>query len=374
MIKNAIIAAISAFCLFFVIHSIGAFDYGSVFDRNERVLFETQRAEAVGKSSTYKLALLYSKEVGEGELSDGVEAAVAMFENEKVNGKGIELVTNPHVASLDEYARASQGVAEDKSIVALIGPHSSGYIPTIRALTQLRGLPLVSPCTLRSEQLPPLEPDNYVTFFAPLQEWNNAMLDHMEKKGLKNLMIVSPQKGTYGDIFATSLERLVGSRNSFEHVFRLNYEAPLKVADLQRMIKNFVGDRYDGAIFFGGYSDELAEFLPLASRIAPSAPIYGTDLVYEEANKALKHTAPFYFPRMVLDFDNPRFISVFRSRYGIEPSFIAMLGGLCVINMVQALKEIETYTPQEFLNVLHKQELVNSSRVVIDDFYMPENK
>lgn len=52
------------------------------------------------------------------------------------------------------------------------------------------------------------------------------MLDRMEATGHKNVVLVSPEPGTYGDIFSTALEREIRLRG--DQLFCLNYQVPFR--------------------------------------------------------------------------------------------------------------------------------------------------
>ena len=174
------------------------------------------------------------------EAIQGMELAIEMLNRKGgVLRKKLELVKRDNVVTLPQYSAAVQKFCDTPAIAAVIGPFSSGYIPTGRSLTQFQGLPLISPLTVSSEKLPPLTPDNFVTFFPPLELWSNTILEDMEKKGYKNLLIISPETDTYGDIFCTALERMSRQRPLFERVYRLNYQLPLRRRDLLRTVQNY---------------------------------------------------------------------------------------------------------------------------------------
>ena len=300
--KNGIIILLALICIFFLLNALGVFQFGSIIDRNHRTWYENMREKAVRKSPALKLGTAYDRtDQPAAEAIQGVELAMEMLNREGgVLGRKLELVKRDGVTTLPQYSAAVQEFCDDPLIAAVIGPFSSGYIPAGRALTQFQGLPLISPLTVSSEKLPPLDPDNFVTFFPPLELWIEAILGDMEKKGYRNLLIISPETGTYGDIFCTALERMSHQRPAFNRVYRLNYQLPLRRRDLLRAVRNYSGEQFSNVVFFGGTFSDFPEFAALMKELKMTLPVYGSDDLYipQTRNMALPFT--LFLPRAVI--------------------------------------------------------------------------
>ena len=373
--KNGIIILLALICIFFLLNALGVFQFGSIIDRNHRTWYENMREKAVRKSPALKLGTAYDRtDQPAAEAIQGVELAMEMLNREGgVLGRKLELVKRDGVTTLPQYSAAVQEFCDDPLIAAVIGPFSSGYIPAGRALTQFQGLPLISPLTVSSEKLPPLDPDNFVTFFPPLELWIEAILGDMEKKGYRNLLIISPETGTYGDIFCTALERMSHQRPAFNRVYRLNYQLPLRRRDLLRAVRNYSGEQFSN-VFFGGTFSDFPEFAALMKELKMTLPVYGSDDLYipQTRNMALPFT--LFLPRAVIRKQDTPFVKEWKRRFGKEPSYHTVLGAESIFAIAKALKKDGGYAPQklvESLREIRKQRLNDpetAPEIVVDPF------
>ena len=371
--KNGIIILLALICIFFLLNALGVFQFGSIIDRNHRTWYENMREKAVRKSPALKLGTAYDRtDQPAAEAIQGVELAMEMLNREGgVLGRKLELVKRDGVTTLPQYSAAVQEFCDDPSIAAVI---SSGYIPAGRALTQFQGLPLISPLTVSSEKLPPLDPDNFVTFFPPLELWIEAILGDMEKKGYRNLLIISPETGTYGDIFCTALERMSHQRPAFNRVYRLNYQLPLRRRDLLRAVRNYSGEQFSNVVFFGGTFSDFPEFAALMKELKMTLPMYGSDDLYipQTRNMALPFT--LFLPRAVIRKQDTPFVKEWKRRFGKEPSYHTVLGAESIFAIAKALKKDGGYAPQklvESLREIRKQRLNDpetAPEIVVDPF------
>ncbi len=374
--KNGIIMLLALICIFFLLNALGVFQFGSIIDRNHRTWYENMREKAVRKSPALKLGTAYDRtDQPAAEAIQGVELAMEMLNREGgVLGRKLELVKRDGVTTLPQYSAAVQEFCDDPLIAAVIGPFSSGYIPAGRALTQFQGLPLISPLTVSSEKLPPLDPDNFVTFFPPLELWIEAILGDMEKKGYRNLLIISPETGTYGDIFCTALERMSHQRPAFNRVYRLNYQLPLRRRDLLRAVRNYSGEQFSNVVFFGGTFSDFPEFAALMKELKMTLPVYGSDDLYipQTRNMALPFT--LFLPRAVIRKQDTPFVKEWKRRFGKEPSYHTVLGAESIFAIAKALKKDGGYAPQklvESLREIRKQRLNDpetAPEIVVDPF------
>lgn len=374
--KNGIILLFALLCGYLLLNALGVFQFGSIIDRNHRTRYESVRENAVRKSPALKLGVAYDDADHPAvEAVQGVTLAMEMLNREGgVAGKRLELAIRNKVKTLPLYNSAIQDFCDDSAMAAVIGPFSSGYIPSARALTQFQGLPLISPLTVHSEKLPPLDPDNFVTFFPPLELWIDAILDHMERKGYRNLLIISPETDTYGDIFCTALERASRRRPVFERVFRLNYQAPLRRKDLVRSVQNYTGDHFSNVVFFGGTFSDFPEFIGLLEEQKLTLPVYGSDDLYISQIRTISHPAPLFLPRAVLRQKETPFVKEWVRRFRREPSYHTVLGAESVFAIAEVLKSDGEYSPGklvESLNKIQEKRLLDSKiapQIAIDEF------
>lgn len=374
--KNGIIILLALICIFFLLNALGVFQFGSIIDRNHRTWHENMREKAVRKSLALKLGTAYDRmDQPAAEAIQGVELAMEMLNREgRVPGRKLELVKRDDVTTLPQYSAAVQGFCDDPSIAAVIGPFSSGYIPAGRALTQFQGLPLISPLTVSSEKLPPLDPDNFVTFFPPLELWVEAILGDMAKKGYRNLLIISPETGTYGDIFCTALERMSHQRPAFNRVYRLNYQLPLRRRDLLRAVRNYSGEQFSNVVFFGGTFSDFPEFAALMKELKMTFPVYGSDDLYIPQTRNMELPFTLFLPRAVIRKQDTPFVKEWKRRFGKEPSYHTILGAESIFAIAEALNQDGGYVPQKFVETLReirKQRLRDpetAPEIVVDPF------
>ena len=353
--KNGIIILLALICIFFLLNALGVFQFGSIIDRNHRTWYENMREKAVRKSPALKLGTAYDRtDQPAAEAIQGVELAMEMLNREGgVLGRKLELVKRDGVTTLPQYSAAVQEFCDD---------------PLIRVL------PLISPLTVSSEKLPPLDPDNFVTFFPPLELWIEAILGDMEKKGYRNLLIISPETGTYGDIFCTALERMSHQRPAFNRVYRLNYQLPLRRRDLLRAVRNYSGEQFSNVVFFGGTFSDFPEFAALMKELKMTLPVYGSDDLYipQTRNMALPFT--LFLPRAVIRKQDTPFVKEWKRRFGKEPSYHTVLGAESIFAIAKALKKDGGYAPQklvESLREIRKQRLNDpetAPEIVVDPF------
>lgn len=375
--KNVIIAVMAVVCGYLLLHALGAFNFGSFIDREHRSHYASLRAEAVNASPEYVLGTVYD----EGDWADVEAVQGAALAVDIVNGKAsasggkpYKLLTHGGAHAKTQNNAAIQSFVDALDTAVVIGPFESVHIPSSRALTQFYGLPLVSPVTLASDKLPPLDPDNFATLFPPLTSWTTAVLDHMEQRGVKNLFILSPGVGTYGDIFCTELERNSRRRQEFDHVFRLNYQEPLRRRDIERLLRSRAGEQVFQAIFFGGLYQDFVEFSEILGDNHISLPVYGSDDLYAPDLNTLPRTFDLYLPRAVWKNEREDFNSLWQQRHGGEPGYHARFGAETIFLLADVLKDIGAYDTNRMVAVLRERirELRNNPEeaptIVIDAF------
>lgn len=349
--KNAVIVILASLCGYLALHGLGVFNFGSGIDREHRDHYEAQRTKAVNAASAYIMGVVYNDEDPvDKDTLQGIKLALEMV-NARAPDKPLKLLTSVAQSKI-LYNEAIQAFAEDPNTALAIGPFDSTHIPSARALTQFYGLPLVSPSTVVSEKLPPLEPDNFVTLFPPLAQWAKAVLDHMERNKVKNLCILSSGKGTYSDIFCTALERESHNRQSFEQIFRINYQAPLRRQDIERTVRNHAQDQKFDAIFFGGTMLDFPECMELLKENSISLPLYGSDDLLPGI-ASLPRAFDLYLPLAVWKGPGSEFTTQWQQRHGAKPDYNILFGAETVFALADLLGE-KGYSARELPELLRK--------------------
>ncbi len=275
--KNTIIVILLIFLAFFLLNALGVFNFGSIVEHETRKNFARQRLAAVSAGQTFNIGVV-------GDLNnaltrdalDGIKEAAA-----KINSDGgiLQKQIKLHVIdanNLPSHNSAIQEFCMQKDIALCFGPFNSAYLPSMRALSQYQALPLVSSFTTFSENLPVLEPENYITFFPAIENWTEAIIKNIHANKYKNILIVAPDKNSYGDIFATALERIAHRTEVFTHIYRLNYQTPFRKNSFSRIMRDYTAKNlYDTIIFTGTYPDFLT-FCELGKELEIKSVVYGT--------------------------------------------------------------------------------------------------
>lgn len=371
--KNVVIVIMAVICGYLSLHALGAFDFGSFIDREHRGHYVDLRARAVNASPEYILGAVYNDgDWADVETMRGVSLAVEVINSQKP-GKPCKLVARGTAYTKPLNNAAIQDFADAPDTAVLIGPFESVHIPSSRALTQFYGLPLLSPLTVASEKLPPLEPDNFVTVFPPLQLWVRAVLDHMEQHGIKRLFILSPDVGSYGDIFCTELERGSRGRHGFDQVFRFNYQEPLRRHDIERLLLSRTGEQKFDAIFYGGTFKDFAEFASILKDNTITLPVYGNDDLYSPEVVRLPRDFALYLPKAVWKNELSGFNEMWRDQYGTEPSYHARFGAETVFILADVLEK-GRYNAQSIVDAMRRsireclEDPEAASKIIIDTF------
>ncbi len=355
---NTVLLLLSFCCVFLLLLSLGTFDGFAPLGESTQQRAQAQRMKAVTKAQTLKLAIVIDEDKAHTtQILHGVELAVELVnEQGGALGKKLELVTLQGAANQQLYCERVQQVCDQYEVAALIGPLSTDTLSSARALTQFAALPLVSPVTVVPDTLPVLQPDNYVTFFPALSLWVEAVLNHMHGHGVQNLLIISPQSGSYGDIFSAALERSAG--NELEQVLRINFQEPLRMRELRRAIVNYdLLHAPDSALLFAGEIEDLPELLELLSQVElRDVPLYGTDNLVPPLGYALcSEQGTFYLPEVSFTAPFARyeeFVTRFATKYGYTPDFHGVLGAECIFALAQALEDEGHYDPVAVVQAL----------------------
>lgn len=354
--KNSIITVLILALLVFVLNALGIFRFGSIFDTEYRHHYEDLRSEKVNAGPTLRLATACYKDDAPGaESAKAVKLAIELINARGgVAGKPIELVIHENVVGEPQYHQCIQSFCNDLSVALVLGPYHSADIPTARCLTQYHGIPLVSAVTVQSEKLPPLEPDNFVTFFPSLQIWVKCLLDDMERNKYDNILIVSPPTGTYGDIFSTALDRAGKLRLHNSQINRINYQEPIHGQKLGYTLRTFVEDGFTDVIFFSGKYADYLSFADILEDMNLKLPLYITDDAYTQGKMDHPGVSQLYLPYAEVGGVPQEFRDRWVELYGSEPSYHACLNAITIYGVAEAMENIGTYTPQALLTELRR--------------------
>ncbi len=276
--KNAIIAMLSILLMFFVLQALGAFNFGSFIEHDNRKVFAKERNAAVEESPTFNIGVVANKH--SAHVKDnimGLELAINNINAQGgILGKKVKLYF-VQASNLPEHNSAIQELCMQKNIAVTIGPFHSDYIPSMRALSQYQALPLISSVTVFSDKLPSLQPENFITFFPPLEKWTESIVVDLQKNNFANILLLAPTPDSYGDIFATSIERMEQRVDALSTIYRINYQSPLKKHALQRVFRNYDNKNlYDAILFTGSFSD-FSTFCELGKELGIKHVVYGSD-------------------------------------------------------------------------------------------------
>lgn len=375
--KNTIITLLATALLIFLLHALGIFDFGSFIDKEYRNQYADKRAQAVNAAPTWKLAIAYDEQ--DRPIKDSVRGAVLAAEliNKQggVLGRPIELIIQNNTSTLPQYNAAVQSFCKDLSVAAILGPYRSGDIPSARALTQFQGLPLVSPITVASEKLPALEPENFITFFPPLSAWVEVLLSDMEKRGFREVLLICPESGSYGDIFCTAIERASRNRLGGCHVMRINYQSPLRMHKISNTLRTYTHENGIDAIFFGGKHADYIEFGHLMNTLGISRPTYISDDAYLPGNMKTPGVQELLLPMVKIEDLPVEFTQAWHATHGEQPpSYHAALNAVTVYAMAQAIQENKGYHPTLLAEKLGKLRDARAHSIILDKKLYPAQK
>ncbi|MCQ2914943.1 MAG: hypothetical protein MJ247_07105 [Alphaproteobacteria bacterium] len=360
----------------FALAALGAFNYGFFTQKEEFYSAYNKRKRNVNKKNFYNVKVLYNEQNAvESEYVEAIKIAF-QFINKKAGKEFFKANYEGKISSLPDFAKKIQNASEDLSLSAVIGPFTTDYVRTGRTLSHMYGLPLVTPYAERSERLPELELDNYVTFYVPVSKMVDAILSDIKNRNVSQILYISSDKNTYGDIFASIMERNAQQSGVYTQNYRLSYQSPLSSTELLRTLRNYAGTTYEGAIVFAGPSEDFVEFYKMITHILPNVLVYGTDLLDNlRPNKELYENKEIYLPVSYVELKNDEFEKFYFEKTGKNISNNSKFGPMVVFAMFEALKEMKKYDPILFIEKLNKktEKIHESSRVLIEKL-LPDYK
>lgn len=357
-VKNSLIALLSLLCLFLLLYALGAFNYSEGSFSDSYKSFSKRRSKAVNKAPAWNIAVMIpeSSSIGRGALLGVTYAVERINAKGGVLGKPLVLRQRPGSADSMENKFHIQEWCEQADTALLLGPWFTAETLAVRGITQFQALPALS-ITL-AEDLPPLEPDIFLSVLPPLSVLIDPILDDLKARGYKRILLVSPEKNHYGGQFASRLEREIGLSDFFEEVFRTDYTPKADFQTLYQALKLYRNNvELDALVFTGDESDFVV--LGRAMRaLGITAPVYGSDLLDVPNIKEL-HAADFFseltYPELRADFfpgweQNETMLEDMRRN-----SLWAQYGALCITLFSAALEKTGAYDPALLVGAMREQ-------------------
>lgn len=348
--KNTIITLLSLICLFLIANTLGVFDFMSLSNHDETVVYRQKREKAVNHAETYKIVYIYNENyLTTLKILQGLEQAFEQIN--QTAEKKFELITVPNIKTMTEYNQVLQKYNDDFSVAAIIGPNNSGYIASSRALTSMYAMPLLSSNTFRSEHLTPLTFDTFQQMYPTLEEWIEVIGNHIvHQKDFKKLLIISPEKGTYGDFFATAMERHGATKMNLERIYRANYSEPLKSSELRDSMRFISSEKDVDCILYTGELSDFEAFRILVEQYFPNAVIYGLDSLYSDIilNSNLKNK--LYLPKLTIHTAN-----IQQNAENIKQDYKRLTAQELAFSIDRTLKKIGKYKVEAFMEFFKKE-------------------
>ena len=363
MIKNWIITFLSLAVSGFVLYHLEVFENLNYAGRDERSQHSEKRTKTVRKTPDFVVGSVYdSKDIPAAEAVKGAMLASEILQS---GGKSVKYVTFPDCKKRPEAAAALQKLCADYRVSAILGPGNSELLASLRAISQFYALPLISPVTVRQDKLPPLENDNYVSFFPSLEKWVDAILAHMKEKNIKKILIITPGDGTYGEMFSSVLER--NSKDILDdcQVYRITYPHPLRASYFNNSLTNYGGQHQVDAIFFGGVADELPELIQILKNHNINLPVYvSDDIIRNEIKNPQEIAFKLFLPEAEVTVSNSKWLDLYVKKYKVQPSYHAILGAETMFAMAEKYNS-STYTPETFVQKMEQSAGAFSEKIKI---------
>ena len=352
MVKNLVITFLSLTIFGFILYHLGVFENLNSAGRDERSQHSEKRTAAVRKMPELVIGSVYnSKDIPAAESVKGAMIASEILQTQGIN---VKYITVSNCQKRPETAAELQKLCVDYRVSAILGPGNSELLTSLRAISQFYALPLISPITVRPDKLPPLEYDNYVSFFPPLEKWVNAILAHMKENKIKKILIITPGNGAYGEIFSSVLERNSKDILNDFQVYRMTYPHPLRVSYFNNSLTNYGGQHKVDAIFFGGVADELPELIQILKNHNINLPVYvSDDIIRNEIKIPEEISFKLFLPEAEVPVSNSKWLQMFVNRYKVQPSYHAVLGAETMFALAAGYNK-STYTPESFVKAMEQ--------------------
>ncbi len=338
--KNAIIVALSAALIFFVLQSLEVFEAGSLVDRNHRSHFLHERTKAVARHSEWLFGVMHDELTPQsGEALAGMRFAAAIVNAQGgLCGRPVRLDVHTVSPGLEAMRRTMQHFCDTKAMAAAFGPPHTASVPSLRALGQFQALPLISPVSQPDPMLPTLEPDTYVSLYPPLTLWANALVRHLRSRAFTRILLLGhADTDGYGWLYANVCEQEIRRQLPQAEVFRFNYSPPLGEIALQNVVDLYTENRGIDAIVFSGDKKDLLMLDTVWNRRGLNIPVYGNDYLHGALLPALSF--PLFLPYVSLFEPEQDFWRQWHGSEHTEPTFWNWLGAQTIFLTCRAIAQ-----------------------------------
>lgn len=281
---------------------------------------------------------------------NGVELAVEQINQSggiTVNGNlyNLKLKVENNKSEIDGTKFATEKLAKDKKVVAIVGPNASKYAIIAAGIAEREQIPLISPWSTNPETTLNSNgtPRNYIYRAAFLDSFQGNALAQFARDNLR------AQKAAI--IYDETADVLRGQADYFKKTF---VESGGEVGEVQtyragdtdftlqlRDIANYNPD----VIFLPGYYQEASKIVQLARDMGITNPFLGSDAwasqeILNSCGKACNGSyMSAHYASDADDRETQEFVTAFKNRYQIIPDDVAALTYDSVNIIAQALEE-----------------------------------
>jgi branched-chain amino acid transport system substrate-binding protein len=278
-------------------------------------------------------------------------------------GASVKLVFRDTGADPETAATITRELAQDESVLAILGPLSSGMAQSAASVAQAAAVPLI----VLAQKDGLTQTGNWIfqAFLTPRQQVR-ALVRHELSQGIKRFAILNPDSA-YGRTFAENFEEEVTAAGGelAAHVFYSpgSQEFGPTLAALAESLKpQAEGAPIATALFI---PDDAAAVAAIAGGLAATPlkgiQLLGTNLLHSASVPAAQLTAlqGVIFPDAFFAGDpNPevqKFIAAYRQQYGEAPDYLAAQGYTVFQVMARAAESPQAQTrmalPQQLLTL-----------------------
>ncbi len=358
MIKNAIILTLALLAAFFLLASIGIFQFGSPSENAAFTRFERERIRAVHSAPVWHIGFINNESVGDGrEISEGVRFAL-----DRVNAAGgilgKQVVLSAFDTKGDFMANKFQvtRLSEDRATAFLMAPYYTFEVPTTRAISSFYAVPTVAPSVIKPEFLPKLDPDLFLTALPSIDLWTRPIVATLRDRGFQNILVIGPQIEHMGGVFAAQIEDELRQDKHFGEVFRCSYEPPASYQSLYQSLKFYRDNRTFDAIVFTSTAEDLQVLGQVMKAAKISIPVFGTNILEHSDLRefAKDFPAELFYPRTTGSIINRDDYDDWVRKFGTPPGQWAQYGILSCELFHEALEKDGRYVPTTLIETIEK--------------------
>lgn len=301
--KNGILAILSAALLFFLLNAVGAFEFGTLTEKDDNARFSARRNAATARAPEFRVGVaLNLDDAIDSEILRGVREAAERINAEGglPGGKKIALIVRDSRGNAEESRILAQEFCEDPSIAFFVGAAETQSVASVRSITQFQGLPTATANPLDPSAIidAELSPDTFVPFFPNLQLWTKKIADEMTRRGIRNVLVVSPEAHSFGGIFASSLAETMTASWRFEEIFVDRYHTGTLDTGMTESVRSHVENRRFDAVAYTGSLADFETLVDIMKSLDVRLPIFGSDLLHVPATAdfAKRHKLHLFVP------------------------------------------------------------------------------